>query len=221
MSITIQCSSCYRQLRIPEHLLGKRVKCPGCGNAFVVEPPAAEPVVEIDEDEEEAPASGRARPPAADKSQEDEEDEADEEIARPSRGQRRAREAVMGPAMALMIVGCLGIVLTIANFAVSMATNPILTNAGQQAPPQPKFPGAVPPKQDPAVQQGARTFFMLVFTIAIVVTGIWGVVVALGGYMMYNLKHRTSVMVALIFAMLPAIWAAFWDYRSPSGRSPS
>jgi hypothetical protein len=42
------CPQCERKLRVPENLIGKQVKCPGCGNAFVARvlsasapPPAA------------------------------------------------------------------------------------------------------------------------------------------------------------------------------------
>ncbi len=34
MPITVACSSCNRKLRVPDDLLGKRVKCPTCGNTF-------------------------------------------------------------------------------------------------------------------------------------------------------------------------------------------
>jgi hypothetical protein len=34
MPILIQCTSCSRKLRVPEHLLGKTVKCPNCQAKF-------------------------------------------------------------------------------------------------------------------------------------------------------------------------------------------
>src|SRR5579859_351403 len=30
----VTCPSCQRQLRVPEHLLGRAVRCPGCGESF-------------------------------------------------------------------------------------------------------------------------------------------------------------------------------------------
>jgi hypothetical protein len=34
MPLTIQCPSCKRRLNVPDKFLGKRVKCPGCGEAL-------------------------------------------------------------------------------------------------------------------------------------------------------------------------------------------
>jgi len=52
MPIIVQCPACGRKLRVPDELLGKKVKCPGCGGTFTGEdrtsPPApsAEPKAE-------------------------------------------------------------------------------------------------------------------------------------------------------------------------------
>ncbi len=40
MPETIHCPQCSRELRVPETLLGKRVKCPGCGTTFTAPAPA-------------------------------------------------------------------------------------------------------------------------------------------------------------------------------------
>lgn len=52
MTLLIRCSGCQKQLKIPETLVGKKVKCPACGAVLTVaasspplEPPAAEPTV--------------------------------------------------------------------------------------------------------------------------------------------------------------------------------
>jgi predicted Zn finger-like uncharacterized protein len=54
----VSCPDCQSKLRVPDHLLGKKVKCPRCGNPFqaTAEQPAPPP-----EEEEEAP---RPRKPA-------------------------------------------------------------------------------------------------------------------------------------------------------------
>src|SRR5262245_38748993 len=41
MPLLLECSSCKRQLRVPENLLGKKVQCPSCGLVFVAEDSAA------------------------------------------------------------------------------------------------------------------------------------------------------------------------------------
>jgi hypothetical protein len=48
----VSCPDCGRQLRVPDNLLGKNVKCPGCGQKFLAEAPG--------EMLDEAPASGTA-----------------------------------------------------------------------------------------------------------------------------------------------------------------
>lgn len=45
MPLMLECSSCKRQLRVPENLLGKKVQCPSCGLVFVAEDSAAGAVV--------------------------------------------------------------------------------------------------------------------------------------------------------------------------------
>jgi hypothetical protein len=37
------CPDCGKKLKVPDNLIGKQVKCPGCGNAFVAEVMGAEP----------------------------------------------------------------------------------------------------------------------------------------------------------------------------------
>jgi hypothetical protein len=44
MSIFVSCPDCGRKLRVPEELLGKKVKCPGCGSTFDAQAPPAETV---------------------------------------------------------------------------------------------------------------------------------------------------------------------------------
>jgi hypothetical protein len=43
MASSIQCPACKRKLNVPETLLGKRVKCPSCGEGFQASPTPPEP----------------------------------------------------------------------------------------------------------------------------------------------------------------------------------
>jgi predicted Zn finger-like uncharacterized protein len=52
MSSTLSCPSCQRTLRVPESLLGKNVKCPGCSHRFTA--------ADQSESEEEAPRRSTA-----------------------------------------------------------------------------------------------------------------------------------------------------------------
>jgi hypothetical protein len=58
----ITCPDCEKKLRVPDHLLGKKVKCPGCGVMFVGKADSAPP-----EDEPPPPARKRATPPPEDR----------------------------------------------------------------------------------------------------------------------------------------------------------
>jgi hypothetical protein len=78
--ILVNCSECSRQLRVPDELLGKKVKCPSCGVIFFAEAPgkSAPPPPPPDEEEEERPPSrGRDLVPSR---REDEDDNPFEEV---------------------------------------------------------------------------------------------------------------------------------------------
>jgi predicted Zn finger-like uncharacterized protein len=107
MPTLITCPSCSRQLRVPDELLGRRVKCPSCGETFTaatdepappapappppVPPPPAPPINERGEivrDESPEPPRESIRPePAGPRDRYDREEE-DEPYGRP----RRRRE---------------------------------------------------------------------------------------------------------------------------------
>jgi predicted Zn finger-like uncharacterized protein len=67
MPTSIECPSCNRKLKVPDNLLGKKVKCPTCGNAFTA---AEEPPPPPEDDEEPPP------PPDEDLDEPADEDEA-------------------------------------------------------------------------------------------------------------------------------------------------
>jgi predicted Zn finger-like uncharacterized protein len=105
MPITIDCPSCNRKLRVPDDLLGKKVKCPTCGTNFTAGESAAPPP-----DEEEAPAPAPTRRPAPPPDEYDEEPRArqdDEE-----RPRRRRSRTSMQPhrGTLILILGILGLV---------------------------------------------------------------------------------------------------------------
>ncbi len=79
----ISCTDCGRKLRVPDNLLGKKVRCPGCGVTFVGQ--AAEELEELEEVEEPPPPPRRRREeeiaekPSKSRRRNDEEDDDDEE----------------------------------------------------------------------------------------------------------------------------------------------
>ena len=98
MPIRTVCSSCDKNLRIRDELIGKKVKCPACGNIFLAEAvdeatavtaedSGSEPRKSARDDESLRPMAKKAPPPG------DEEDEEREE--RPARPGKRKKKAAL------------------------------------------------------------------------------------------------------------------------------
>jgi predicted Zn finger-like uncharacterized protein len=90
----VECPKCGKSLKVNDSLLGKRVRCPGCKNPFVI--PDA-PVVELVEEEEEEPEQRVTKRPRREMERRPssrrprgEEDEEEEDHPRPRR--RRPRD---------------------------------------------------------------------------------------------------------------------------------
>jgi hypothetical protein len=202
MSILVNCPSCERKLKVPDELLGKKVKCPGCATIFT-----AEEIEETVASEEEAPRQPR-RPAREEESLEEErprraarrsspppdEDDYDDEMEiRPRRrGRSRAREAVNGPAIGLLITGIIGVVLTLCSIGINISTM-----AGAAIIPRPQGPGA-PPAWLNLFSGGVGLVFN---AIAIFVS----ILIILGALKMKNLQSYGMAMAASIVAMIPCI----------------
>lgn len=104
----IHCPQCQRQLRVPDELMGRLVKCPTCATMFTVGagnvpppvPPAPVPVegYAVQQDDANVPPPRPRRQPVNDPDNYYEEDIRD-----------RARAAVIAPAICLIITGALGL----------------------------------------------------------------------------------------------------------------
>jgi hypothetical protein len=87
MPIAVVCPSCKAKLKAPEALIGKKVKCPGCGTSVLIEAPEAPapkkrpaPAEDYDDDvDEPRPAPKSRRKPEPDEEQE-------EIVERPAKG---------------------------------------------------------------------------------------------------------------------------------------
>ncbi len=98
MPITVPCPSCNAKLKAPEGLVGKTVKCPGCGTPILIKAPAAAaavkkpaPVEDSFEDLDDAPPP---RKPAKSKPKVEEIDEIDDFTDEPPRkGKAKAKVA--------------------------------------------------------------------------------------------------------------------------------
>lgn len=96
MPFSIQCPGCQRKLNVPDTFLGKRVKCPSCGEGFQAtqSPPDSEDPKKAKPSLREgiAPAPKRpASPPAAKKVEEEPEAETEYENEEPQPKARRRR----------------------------------------------------------------------------------------------------------------------------------
>ncbi|MCI0464040.1 MAG: zinc-ribbon domain-containing protein [Gemmataceae bacterium] len=216
MPIIIHCPSCSRQLRVPDDLLDREVKCPTCSAIFTAsaenEVPLATPLPPPRE--EEAPRarvprpSGppleefeeldapvrRRRPPRRD---DDEAYEEEDDEPRPRRRSRQhARDLVAGPAMALMVVGSIALTLSILSLLCNLGGA-----AGGLAMPRPRgAPGFGGPPNAELVARAAGG----VFGVFGAVGGIcWGGIVLTGAIQMKNLRSYGYSMAGAIVAMVP------------------
>jgi len=215
MPIQTTCPSCGKPLRVPDHLIGKGVKCPGCQTTFMVEEeqPAAPPPLPPPESQyptdaireqppplptepleetyrEETPGRGPLPPPLPppDKD-EDEELEGNEErdYERRRRGRmKRARERLAGPAVALMVAGGLSVA-----YALLDAGFRIAVGAGAFAfgPPGPGGGGGGPEIMIGAVGE----------VLGLVLASI----IIYGALEMKRVRNYGMAMAAAIIAMLP------------------
>jgi hypothetical protein len=65
MAMTAMCPGCGKQLNVRDELLGKRLKCPGCGNTFTADATTAAPMGAAPAATRPVPGSARGRDPRA------------------------------------------------------------------------------------------------------------------------------------------------------------
>lgn len=116
----VSCPDCHRELRVPEELVGKRVKCPACGLTFVATPGPAVPPQVLPADEGAGPAAqpevggpplpqagptvghGGYGAPGPLRG-------GDADWDRRPEDRQRAKSALMAPGICLLITGILGV----------------------------------------------------------------------------------------------------------------
>jgi predicted Zn finger-like uncharacterized protein len=167
MPETIHCPECSRKLRVPDHLLGKKVKCPSCSAIFTAEAPEQppEPVqpraarrrptppLDEEEDEEEQPPPRRRKPPPPveeeyeEETEEEEEDQEPEEEESPEEEERPRRRRIKTDWPKIRT----GVDLALISVSIMLLAIPVSGVAGvmeaQQAPPN-LGPGAFQRRAD-------------------------------------------------------------------------
>jgi predicted Zn finger-like uncharacterized protein len=201
MPIEIRCPSCQRKLRVPDELLGRTVKCPSCQATFTAATTLGEAPVETYVPEEAPATLRREGAPERDEDEREETREPEEEAYddRPHgrRGERRssAKSSVMGPAVALIVVGSLGLVYAIINLIVNFLGIAGPFNAPGRQPGFGQQPGFGPPV-DPNVYQ------VIVILVTLVML-LWGGLVLFGGIQMLRLRSFGMAMAGSIVAIIP------------------
>jgi predicted Zn finger-like uncharacterized protein len=142
MPEVVTCPQCERQLRVPDELVGQRVKCPTCGTNFTANVSAGPPISAEDEAGHQ-PAhpheayQGEERP--RQRVSDEFEDQAYDESGAPRRSERkqRALNSLKAPAILLIVTGVLGILVNIFQIGFVALAKP--------APPPPVVANGVKP----------------------------------------------------------------------------
>jgi predicted Zn finger-like uncharacterized protein len=209
MPIITRCPSCDRTLRVPDNLLGAKVRCPSCKTTFTAEsaedePPSSVPGKKSSPATTDRPSGASRRPPVSapppeePEFEEDFEEEPEEREERPrkrkkkNRFREQARSTVMVPAILLMVVGGLGLATAILELVMVLvgAALPFVANAGGP----PGFAG------QPPIQGGADKITQ---SIPVFTGFCWSTTVILGGFSMMRLSNRGAAMTGSIVAMVP------------------
>ncbi len=105
----IQCPDCGKSLRVNDTTIGKRVRCPGCENPFVVPDAPVVELAEVEEEEEEERVKPR---PRSRRPREKVEEDEDPSPRRPRRRKRNDDDDGVSYSSAPLIYGILSCVLS-------------------------------------------------------------------------------------------------------------
>lgn len=200
MATTVHCPQCSRELRVPDELIGKKVKCPACSTTFmasVAGPEAAAPSPGPASEYEESPAAPRQpRPTASQADYEESEEQYDRPMARPKAFKRGLR-VVRPPAICLLVTGILGLLST-GYFLVSLAVS---DRALIEAQMQQQHPARNP--EEKKMQQDMLDFMLgPTGKLACVLFVFVNLIIILGSVMMLIGKMRWLAYMASILSMI-------------------
>jgi hypothetical protein len=222
MPLDIRCNGCSTKLRIPDELVGKKVRCRRCQSVLLALeeapleeaelPPRTSAPQSVETEEKPAERAdldfdSRRRRWAYD--DEDDEDQEDEyEASRQPRSRRRRRKSIALellwlPGIGLALVGFLGaighIVLVVLNVILSL----------------PALRGEATQNQPPGNQGPFVMGFIAGTCIHLAVTFAWSGFVLKGAYSMFFRRNYTMAITGCIVAMVPCNVA--WILGLPIG----
>lgn len=189
MAQLIKCPRCERQLRVPEELLDREVKCPSCGVNFLVESPRGEPTPPRQEDvairESVQPPVGPQAEPAHDR-------DYDDEFRRPSRA---VLDEISNVSTALFISGILNTCLAVCGIGLNVFTTVVgVADGGNGNQPDAMinmFSGAV------GIVQG-------------IVGVLFGALMIVGALKMKRLESHSLAMMSAILTVVPCTGCCLW-----------
>lgn len=202
MAEITNCPSCERKVKIPESLMGKKVKCPSCGTVFTAaaaEATAADPHEQdpyvVKEERQEEPVRKRRRVPE-DEDEEDVGDEPEDIMPRPRRIRSRRTgdlSAVRPPAICLLVAGVLGLFFNLYLF-VSFAI--------AQSQPMPPPPANSTPEYQEGYKKGYQFMVGPGGFGMVGVSFLFSLLIIFGSIMMLMGKMRGLAMTACILSMI-------------------
>lgn len=203
MPITCTCPTCNKPLRVPDELIGRLVRCPGCQGTFPATaaaptpPPPPAPT---------SPQQIQPNPsPTSDLPNLTFDAQPESFVPMPPAGDRAGALAlVKGPSLALMIVsgimGGLSILAFIAMLAMFLVIGSIGSAANAKAA---NNPGGMPaPSSQPDFLVTSAANIGVVF-VEMLLSLAWAVAVFLGAQRMSQLRTYPFAMTAAVLAMVP------------------
>jgi predicted Zn finger-like uncharacterized protein len=211
MPILTQCPTCRRQLRVPDELLGRNVKCPECLAVFIAatDTDAREPE-HAGAEPEETPAASSVEA-ESDDFYDDEED--DEDIPRRRNRRRawraRAREDVAGPAVGLIVISAIDILLAfflVFSAAIEMARAPDAPAAGERAAPPNRRQRERDVNRDEQMERQVGGVLVMVWG---VIALLCGVLTMVSGLLMKGLRGYGLAMTCCALSVIPCTAPCF------------
>jgi len=209
MPIVTHCPTCRRQLRVPDELLGRDVKCPECLTVFTA---ATDPEARDPEDAGAEPEETPATSSAEVESEDYYDDEDDEDIPRRHRRRAwraRAREDVAGPAVGLVVISAIDILLAfflVFSAAFEMARAPDAPVGGERAaPPNRRQRDRDVNRDEPMERQVGGVLVMGWGVIAL----LCGVLTMVSGLLMKGLRGYGLAMTCCALSVIPCTAPCF------------